>query len=388
LLKFFRRYFSWTRKYDLEAIYNEFFMVLYQEIDYVNEGKNADRFQQNFTDFPRIIVPKVFWQYSTAKVLTLEYAPGIKIDDRASLEACGLDPKEINQLGICCYLKQLLQDGFFQADPHPGNIAVSQNGSLIFYDFGMMAEVKSIDKDQMVKTFFAVLKKDTNEVIATLTTMGLIEQTSDMTPVRRLMKFTLDKFTEKPLDFKAFEQMKSEIYAIFEQQPFRLPAKMTYILKSLTTLDGIARILDPEYNLVAAAQPFVKSLTLSKGKGNPIGELARQAKNFLTYKLNQPSAAELLIARIEERMERGELQLNVRSIESDRTLKRINIAVKSLIYACLSGFAFLSGAVLMVGVHYGSWAIAAFCLSGISLIFMIRSLIVLSIREKLDNLTR
>jgi len=388
LLKFFRRYFSWTRKYDLEAIYNEFFMVLYQEIDYVNEGKNADRFQQNFTDFPRIIVPKVFWQYSTVKVLTLEYAPGIKIDDRASLEACGLDPKEINQLGICCYLKQLLQDGFFQADPHPGNIAVSQNGSLIFYDFGMMAEVKSIDKDQMVKTFFAVLKKDTNEVIATLTTMGLIEQTSDMTPVRRLMKFTLDKFTEKPLDFKAFEQMKSEIYAIFEQQPFRLPAKMTYILKSLTTLDGIARILDPEYNLVAAAQPFVKSLTLSKGKGNPIGELARQAKNFLTYKLNQPSAAELLIARIEERMERGELQLNVRSIESDRTLKRINIAVKSLIYACLSGFAFLSGAVLMVGVHYGSLAIAAFCLSGISLILMIRSLIVLSIRERLDNLTR
>jgi predicted unusual protein kinase regulating ubiquinone biosynthesis (AarF/ABC1/UbiB family) len=387
LLKFFRKYFAWTRKYELEGIFKEFFTVLYEEIDYVNEGKNADRFRQNFTDFSRIIVPKVIWQYSSSKVLTLEYVPGIKVDDRASLEACGIDPKQVNQLGICCYLKQLLQDGFFQADPHPGNIAVSPNGSLIFYDFGMMSEVQSMDKDQMVKTFFAVLRKDTNEVIDTLTNIGLLEQMSDMTPVRRLIKFTLDKFTEKPLDFKAFEQMKGEIYSLFEQQPFRLPAKMTYILKSLTTLDGIARILDPEYNLVAAAQPFVKSLTLSKGQGNMIGELARQAKNFLTYKLNQPSAAEILIRRIEERMERGELQLQVRSVESDRTLKRINMAVKSLIYACLGGFTFLAGAVLMVGA-YGSWAIAAFCLSGISIIFMLRSLISLSIREKLDNFSK
>lgn len=388
LIRFFRRHFAWARRYALEEIYDEFFTILYQEIDYTHEARNADRFRQNFTGYPRIIVPEIHWQYTTSRVMTMQYVPGIKVDDRQSLETYGVDPREINQVGICCYLKQLLQDGFFHADPHPGNLAISQDGSLIFYDFGMMAEVKSMDKDRMIKTFFAVLKKDTNEVIDTLTSMGLIEPVADMMPVKRLMKFVLDKFTEKPLDIKAFEQMKSEVVSIFEKQPFRLPSKMTYILKSLTTLDGIARILDPEYNLTAAAQPFVKSLALSKGKGNAISELAKQAKEFIAFKLNQPSGTEILLRRLEERMERGELTLRVRSSESDRTLKRIDLGIKTLIYACISGFALLSGAVLLVGAGsiYAGWAIVAFVLSGLSFAALLRSIVQLSIRERLDRM--
>jgi predicted unusual protein kinase regulating ubiquinone biosynthesis (AarF/ABC1/UbiB family) len=389
LLRILRRWFTWIRKYQLEAVYNEFFTILYQEIDYIQEGKNADRFRTNFADYPRIVTPSIYWQYSSSKVLTMAYMPGIKVDDRRALEACGLDPKYINQLGICCYLKQLLQDGFFHADPHPGNLAVTNDGNLIFYDYGMMSEIIAMDKDKMVKAFFAVLRKDTNEVIDILTSMGLIETISDMTPVKRLMKFVLDKFTEKPVDVKAFEQMKSEVYELFEQQPFRLPSKMTYILKSLTTLDGIARILDPEYNFTTASQPFVKSITLSKGKGSAITELARQAKSFISYKLNQPSSTELFLLRLEERMEQGELKVLVRSVESDRTLKRINLGVKCLIYACMSGFTLLSGAILLVGASgtYAGWAIAAFILSGLSFIGLMRSLMQLSIREKLDRLT-
>jgi len=386
LLRFFYRYVPWTRKYELEAIYHEFFNLLYQEIDYVHEGKNADRFRQSFIGYPRIIVPKIYWRYTTKKVLTLEYLPGIKIDDRQTIEACGINPKEIIQLGICCYLKQMLQDGFFQSDPHPGNMAVSQDGSLIFYDFGTMTEVKSIAKDQMVKTFFAILRKDTDEVVNTLTYMGLIEPMADMTPVRRLITFILDKFTEKPIEIQAFDQMRSEIYLMFEQQPFRLPAQMTFILKSLTTLDGIARTLDPEYNLLAASKPFIKSLVVSKeGKGNVVGEVARQAKNFIKHRWQQPSTAEVLIRRLEARIEQGELEVRVRSVESDRTLKRINLAIKSLIYACLTGFTLLSGTVLL-SASYSSWAIAVFTLSGLSCLILLRSLINLSVRERLDKL--
>jgi len=384
LVRFSQRYVSWTRKYDLEAIYHEFFNLLYQEIDYIHEGKNAERFQQNFTGYPRVTVPTVYWRYSTKKVLTLEYVPGIKIDDRQTLEACGLNTKEIIQLGICCYLKQLLQDGFFQSDPHPGNMAVSQDGNLIFYDFGTMAEVKSIAKDQMIQTFFAVLRKDTDEVVNTLTYMGLLEPVADMRPIRRLVAFILDKFTEKPIDLQAFDQMRSEIYLMFEQQPFRLPAQMTFILKSLTTLDGIARTLDPEYNLLAASRPFIKSL-VSKERGNVVGELARQARNFIKYRFQQPSTADVLIRRLESRIEQGELQVRVRSIESDRALKRINLALKTLIYACLTGFPLLSGTVLLVGSHI-NWAIAAFTVSGLWFLILLRSLIDLSVKERLDKL--
>jgi predicted unusual protein kinase regulating ubiquinone biosynthesis (AarF/ABC1/UbiB family) len=388
LLRFVHRYLPWTRKYDLEAIYHEFFNLLYQEIDYVHEGKNADRFRENFIGYPRIIAPTIYWHYTTKKVLTLEYLPGIKIDDRPTLEACGLNTKEIIQLGICCFLKQMLQDGFFQSDPHPGNMAVSQDGSLIFYDFGTMAEIKSMAKDQMVKTFFAILKKDTDEVVNTLTYMGLIEPVADMMPVKRLIAFILDKFTEKPIELQAFEQMRSEIYLMFESQPFRLPAQMTFILKSLTTLDGIARNLDPEYNLLSASKPFIKSLVVSSpGKVNVVGELARQARDFIKHRLQQPSATELFLRRLEERIEQGELRVRVSSNESDRSLKRIILAIKSLIYACLTGFTLLSATVLL-SASYPGLAVAVFTVSGLLFLILLRSLIDLAVRERLDKLAQ
>lgn len=385
LVRFCQRYFPWSRKYDLEAIYNEFFNLLYQEINYIQEGKNADRFRENFKDDPYILVPKVYWDYSTTKVLTLEYAPGIKIDDKQTLQTCGINVKKINQIGICCYLKQLLLDGFFQADPHPGNMAVSLDGRIIFYDFGMMAEIKSLAKEQMFRTFFAVLRKDTMAVLDSLVSMGLIEPVSDMTPVKRLIAFLLDKFTEKPIDFQAFSEIRKELYTMFEQQPFRLPAQMTYILKSLTTLDGIARSLDPQYNLVATAQPFVRSITISQARGNTIGALAKQTRDFVKYKLQQPRRTEILIRRLEARIEQGEFQIRVKNESSDRILKRIHLAIKTLIYACLTGFTLLTGAALLLGA-YRVWAPAAFALSGLWFFFFVRSLINLAIREKMDKI--
>ena len=384
LVGYANRFLLGARKYRLAEIYQEFFQLLYREIDYIQEGKNADRFRENFNKDPRIAVPKVYWRYTNKKVLTLEYLPGIKIDDGQSLEANKIDRSKIIQLGICCYLKQLLQDGFFQSDPHPGNMAVGRDGNLIFYDFGSMAEVKSLARDHMVKTFFAVLRKDTNEVVETLIYMGLLEPVGDMTPVKRLVSFLLEEFREKPIDIKAFHRVNRETYLMFEQQPFRLPPQMTFILKSLTTLDGIARTLDPQYNLLAAAQPFIKSLVLNNSKGNLLGVLARQAGNFLKDKLYQPSAGEIIIKRLEERLETGELQVRVRSVERERALQTIYIAIKSLIYASLSGFTLLAATILLGS--YPGWAIAAFSFSAFWFLILLRSLIHLSIRERLDKL--
>ena len=384
LVRFLNRFFPRIRKYNLEAIYREFFELLYLEIDYIHEGKNADRFRDNFRNYSQVIVPQVYWQYTTQQVLTLEYLPGIKIDDRASLEASHINTKEVIQLGITCYLKQLLEDGFFQSDPHPGNMAVSPKGEIIFYDFGTMAEVKSIAQDQMVKTFFAVLKKDTNEVVQTLIYMGLIEPVSDLTPIKRMVAFILKEFTDKPIDVRAFEQMSSEIYLMFEQQPFRLPPQMTFIIKSLTTLDGIARALDPQYNLLAAAQPFIKNIAFSEGKGSLLKTLAKQTKDFLQYRLNKPTRTELLLSRLESRLELGELQVRVRPLESDRLLKRIQLGIKSLIYTGLTGFSLVAAAILLVNSYKGS-AIALFCFSLFWLIFLMRSLIRLAVQERLDK---
>ena len=385
VIRFCQRYFAWAKKYDLDVIYYDFFTILYQEIDYVNEGKNADRFRDNFQGYPDIVVPRVYWTHTTEKVITLEYLPGIKINDRREMEAYNLNPKLINQIGVCCYLKQLLLDGFFQADPHPGNLAVSSDGKVIFYDFGMMAEVKSLTKDQMIKTFFAVLKKDVEQVLNALITIGLIVPMSNMMPVRRLLDFLLENFTDKPVNFYDFDQIKEELYVLFEEQPFRLPSQMTFILKSLTTLDGIARELDPDYSLVSCSQPFVKSITFSKGKGRVVGELAKQTTDFIKYKLRQPSKSEVLIRQFQTKIEDGEIQFRVRSIEHDRLLKRINLALKVLIFTGFTGFTFLSGSVLLTG-GYIKAAIIIFVLSVLGFIFLLKLGFQLSIKEKLDKI--
>ncbi|NEN89116.1 MAG: AarF/ABC1/UbiB kinase family protein [Okeania sp. SIO3H1] len=385
VIRFCQKYFAWAKRYELDAIYYDFFKILYQEIDYVNEGKNADRFRENFKDYPEIIVPFVYWTYTTEKVITLEYLPGIKINDKVRLEACNINPKRINQIGVCCYLRQLLLDGFFQADPHPGNLAVSLNGGVIFYDFGMMAEVKSLTKDQMIKTFFAILRKDVDQVLNTLITIGLIEPMPDIMPVRRLVNFLLENFTDKPVDFYNFDEIKEELYVLFEQQPFRLPSQMIFILKSISTLDGIARELDPDYSLVTCAQPFVKSITVDQGRGRVVGELAKQTRDFIKYKLQQPSKSEILIRQLETKIEDGEIQFRVRSIENDRLLKRINLALKILIYTCFSGFTFLSASVLLIG-GFMKPAIVVCILSGLGFIFVLKSGFQLSAREKLDKM--
>jgi len=385
LARWLNRYWADARKYNLEELYREFFSLLYQEIDYIHEGKNADRFRHNFQDFPQIRVPEVYWRYTTAKVLTLEYLPGIKITDRATIEACNLDPDRLIQLGVSCYLKQMLQDGFFQSDPHPGNMAVGNGGELIFYDFGTMTEVKGLNREQMVRTFFAVMRKDTDGLIDSLIYMGFIEPSSDMTAVRRLVAFILEQFRDKPLDLSAFRQLSSELYVIFEQQPFRLPAQMMFAVKAVTTLDGIARSLNPQYNLLAASTPFLKQMVKSARSGNLLRQVARQARNFVQFKLTQPSAAERAVRQLEERIERGELQFRVRSLATERALRRVYLALKCSIYAALTATGAICGTLLAVA-GLASWAIAAFCFGGFWLLIFGRAFVNLLLRERFDRL--
>ncbi len=377
--------FPVVKKYNLEAIYQEFFELLFQEIDYIHEGKNADRFRENFKNYPQVKVPLVYWQYTTRRVLTLEYVPGIKVDDRETLLANGINVDGIIQLGICSYLKQLLQDGFFQSDPHPGNMAVSQEGELIFYDFGTMFELKSVAKDQMIETFFAILRKDTETVLKTLMYMGLIEPVRELQPVRNIVQFLLDEFRDKPVDVRAFEQISDQVYLMFKQQPFRLPPQMTFIIKSVTTLDGIARSLDPQYNLLAASQPFVKSLAVSGGTTNTMLTLANQARTFLKQQWQKGNKNQRMIRQLEEKIERENLVFQVKSRENERLLKRIYLGIKILINVCLLGFSLIS-AIFLLDTNYSKLAIIPFSLAGLFALFFLRSSMALLIQERLDKM--
>jgi predicted unusual protein kinase regulating ubiquinone biosynthesis (AarF/ABC1/UbiB family) len=367
------------RSIELRAIYQEFFTLLFQEINYTNEGQNADRFRTNFKESKLVVAPEIYWKYTTDKVLTMSYLPGIKIDDRVRLEACGFNPKQINQLGICCYLKQLLVDGFFQADPHPGNMAIMADGKLVVYDFGMMAELKHISTDRMIETFWAVMKKDSIAVTNGLIELGLIEQVDDMRSIKRVIEFLLERFTDRPVDIKEFDQIKSEITTLFVQQPFQMSPEMSFILKALSTLDGIARTLDPDYNLVVAAQPFIRSVAISE-RGNIVGKLSRQAANYLKQKLTQPNASKRLIRQLEQQLEQKELELSLQSRTADRSIKRLYLVIHNLGYLCLTGLSAISS--ILIASSYPTWSGYLFGLASFGGLIWLISLLNLAIKSR------
>jgi predicted unusual protein kinase regulating ubiquinone biosynthesis (AarF/ABC1/UbiB family) len=370
------------RSSELRAIYQEFFTLLFQEIDYTREGQNADRFRENFKANELVVAPEIYWKYTTGKILTMSYLPGIKIDNRPALEACGFDPKQINQLGICCYLKQLLIDGFFQADPHPGNMAIAADGKLVVYDFGMMAELKHISTDRMIETFWAVMKKDSIAVTDGLIELGLIEQVEDMRPIKRVIEFMLERFTDRPVDVKELEQIKSELTTLFVQQPFQMSPEMSFILKALSTLDGIARTLDPDYNLVAAAQPFIRSVAISE-RSNIIGKLGKQVTSYLKYKITQPHTNKLLMKRLEQRLEQNEIDMLIRSQTTERAIQRVYLLIHNLIYLCLTGFSAI--AAILLSSTFPLWSFGLFGFAGLSALIWLRSIINLIIKNRFTN---
>jgi predicted unusual protein kinase regulating ubiquinone biosynthesis (AarF/ABC1/UbiB family) len=369
ITRYFQNHPDWGRGRDWMGIYEECCRILWEEIDYINEGRNADTFRRNFRAYDWVKVPRVYWRYSSPRVLALEYLPGIKISHYEALEAAGLDRKLIANLGARAYLQQLLNDGFFHADPHPGNIAVSpEGGALIFYDFGMMGRIKTNVRERLMDTLFGIAQKDADRVVASLVELGALSPVDDMGPVRRSIQFMLDNFMDKPFENQSVSAISDDLYEIAYDQPFRFPATFTFVMRAFSTLEGVGKGLDPEFNFMEVAKPFAMQIMTNGNspEGNSfLNELGRQAAQVSSTALGLPRRIEDTI----EKLERGDLRLRVRSIESDRILRRMSSIQLGTNYTLLISAFTLSATILFVngkvwlalGVTFVA-AIAAFAL--------------------------
>ncbi|GAB4460348.1 MAG: AarF/ABC1/UbiB kinase family protein [Elainellaceae cyanobacterium] len=344
---YFQRHPKWGRGRDWLGIYSECCRILWEEIDYLNEGRNADTFRRNFRSEDWVKVPRVYWRYSSPRVLTLEYVPGIKISHYEALEAAGLDRKNLAQLGARAYLQQLLDKGFFHADPHPGNIAVSSDGALIFYDFGMMGQVQPVTREKLMNTFFGIAQKDADKVVEALVSLGALSVSEDMGPVRRSIQYMLDNFMDKPFETQSISAISDDLYEIAYDQPFRFPATFTFVMRAFSTLEGVGKGLDPEFNFMEVARPFAMQI-MTNGNGSETGglleELSRQAAQVSSSALGLPRRIEDTI----DRLERGDIRLRVRSQETDRVLRRLSNVNMGTNYALLAGAFTLSATLLLV----------------------------------------
>ncbi|MCF4966527.1 ABC1 kinase family protein [Nostoc sp. CMAA1605] len=373
IARYFQNHPKWGRGRDWMGIYEECCRILWEEIDYLNEGRNADAFRRNFRGYDWVKVPKVYWRYTSPRVVTLEYLPGIKISQYEALEAAGIDRKSVARQGAQAYLMQLLNDGFFHADPHPGNIAVSPDGALIFYDFGMMGRIKSNVREGLMETLFGIAQKDGDRVVQSLVNLGAIAPVDDMGPVRRSVQYMLDNFMDKPFEAQSVSAISDDLYEIAYNQPFRFPATFTFVMRAFSTLEGVGKGLDPEFNFMEVAQPYAMQLMTNMNGADSnsfLNELSRQAVQVSTTAFGLPRRLEDTL----EKLERGDMRLRVRSIETERLLRRQSSIQLGMSYALIiSGFT-LSATILLVN-HYVWLALLAGLIAAAVSVILIRLLL-------------
>jgi len=374
IAQYFQNHPRWGKGRDWAGIYQECCRILWLETDYLNEGRNADIFRRNFRDHDWVKVPRVYWRYTSRRVLTLEYVPGIKISQYQDLETAGLDRKVLARLGAKSYLEQILHHGFFHADPHPGNLAVNEQGALIFYDFGMMGEIKTNVRQGLMDVLFGIAERSADRVVGALINLGALTPTGDMAPVRRSIQFILENLMDKPFEEQSVSSISEDLYEIAYDQPFRFPATFTFVMRAFSTLEGVGKGLDPDFNFMEVAQPFAMELMTSSNNGKNItntilDELGRQAVQVSNSALGLPRRIEDTI----EKLERGDIRLRVRSNEAERLMRRLHASQITTNFTMMICTLVISATILFIGSYQYAAGIVL-CLTIIPITLLIRVL--------------
>ncbi len=243
--------------HDLTLIVDEFGIKLFEEIDYLNEGRNAEKFALNFSDDPTVKVPAIYWRYSSQRVLTLEWINGYKLTDTQSIKAAGLDTDTLIEIGVVSGLRQLLEHGFFHADPHPGNLFALADGRMAYIDFGMMDQLAQDTKETLVSAIVHLINKDYYDLAEAFVKLGFLTPNTDITPIIPAIESVLgNAIGESVRDFN-FKTITDKFSDLMYDYPFRIPAKFALIIRSLVTQEGLALSLNPNFKIVEVGYPYI-----------------------------------------------------------------------------------------------------------------------------------
>lgn len=243
--------------YSLPATVDEFGSKLFEEIDYLNEGRNCERFARYFANDDDVYVPSIFWKYSARRVLTLEWIDGIKLNDAVGIARANLDIDNLVRIGVESFLKQLLEHGFFHADPHPGNLFALRDGRLAFIDFGMMDQLDETTKEYLVDALVHLVNQDYLRLVADFVKLDFLSATSNSSQLVPALDATLQGILGQEVGSFNFKTATDRFSELVYEYPFRVPAKFALIIRSLVTLEGVALTLTPTFQIVAVAYPYV-----------------------------------------------------------------------------------------------------------------------------------
>jgi predicted unusual protein kinase regulating ubiquinone biosynthesis (AarF/ABC1/UbiB family) len=253
------RFPNLIRGVDWEGSLAEFRATVFEEMDYAQEAHNAEIFRKNFARWKEVYVPQVYHVFSGQKSIVMEYIPGLKVTDVDELKAAGVDPKQVVRLLARTYLKQLLEDGFFHADPHPGNLRVMPDGRLAFFDFGMVGRLEVELQSRLINAFFHTVERDVHGLVEDMVRLGFIELTPEQeAKFKPVIEGLLDRYLALKIEEVKFKELVFDLAHVIYEFPFHIPASFTYIIRAMMTLEGIGTLVDPSFSFFEVARPYAK----------------------------------------------------------------------------------------------------------------------------------
>ncbi len=312
----------WARFYRLSEIMEELRQAIHNELDFRVEARNAELFYQTFKNDKNVIIPQVIWDYSSEKILALEYVPGIKISDYISLMQSGLDTVAIARNLVDALFKQIFEQGLLHADPHPGNLAIASGERIIFYDFGQVGIIDERLQGKCIKLLISMMRYDVEGVSRALLAIGIGGQYVDFEEFRRDVSRLQQKYYGLPLSQIKVGEALSELIELSIRYQLRLPPELSLMVKMLMTVESLVAQLDPQISIVSIAEPYGKKLLLRKFTPE---HLWKETQSSLFEYLELIRSFPFQIAKILKILESGQLSLNLEYPELKRAMAKVDV---------------------------------------------------------------
>ncbi|ABX09783.1 ABC1 kinase family protein [Prochlorococcus marinus] len=241
---------------DLVALIDELGRRVFEEMDYINEAENALKFRKLHSHNRNIAVPKIYKEITSKRILTMEWIDGVKLTELAAVKKLGIDPDRMIEIGVNCSLQQLLEHGFFHADPHPGNLLALEDGRLCYLDFGMMSDVTRKSRTGLIQAVVHLVNKNFDKLSKDFVELGFLSEEVDLEPIVPAFESVFSNALEMGVNKMDFKSVTDDLSGVMYKFPFQLPPYYALIIRSLITLEGIALSVDGDFKILGAAYPY------------------------------------------------------------------------------------------------------------------------------------
>lgn len=377
LAKLLDEHMDKEKPYNLLEIVDEFSHVITRELDYSLEGRNAEKFHANFKNDSSILIPKVYWDYTSRKVLTLQRVYGIKIMDATKIKSKHWDLKSLATISAKCFMKQVFIFGFFHGDPHPGNIFAIGDSKISFIDFGIVGYLDKGTMNFISNIFTAATRKDVEKIVTNLIEIDALSPNTNIRRLKEDISFLINLYYNMPLNKLNLGEALKRVMEVAYTNKVKLPSQFTVLLKAIVTFEGSVKFLNPEFSLSNIAKDFAKEIYYNRlNPKNLMGEVKDYSEEILYGVKYLPKQLRNLIKKIEN----NEIKFQLEQIGFDKLQDEVNRMTNKLSLSLISS-ALIVGSSLIIQNTSGPmmWGISLFGIIGYLLASILGISIIISI---------